>query len=253
MRKVFIGGNWKSNGSLKFINTHFERVLNKVTFDPSKCEVVVAPMNIHLQAALNANKNPNVHVAAQNVSLYKDGAFTGEVSAAAIKDLGLRWVIIGHSERRQLYGESSEVVANKNKMVEEQGLNSIACIGETLQEREANRTLKVVFEQLSAIRNGKPDWSKIVIAYEPVWAIGTGKTASPEQAQEVHGEIRNWLSKEVSKDVSSSTRIIYGGSVNAQTAPTLIQKPDIDGFLVGGAALKPEFNDIISAYSNKKF
>ena len=244
MRKLFVGGNWKSNGNLEFVKTHCESVLNKIQFNKDKVDVVVTPINIHLQLAQTLLKN-GVQVGAQNVSQFKEGAFTGEVTALALKDLGIKWTLVGHSERRSLFGESSQVVANKILLAEEQGINSIACIGETKEERESNKTLQVIQSQLKAIKDVKPKWNQIVIAYEPVWAIGTGLTATPDQAQEVHNEIRKWLEKEVSKKVADETRIIYGGSVTDTTASSLIQKKDIDGFLVGGASLKKAFQKIV--------
>jgi triosephosphate isomerase len=250
MRKVFIGGNWKSNGNVSFVKSHFEKVLNQLKFDSNKVDVVVSPMSIHLGLAKEVNKG-NVQISSQNVSLTKEGAFTGEVSAIALKDFGINWTLIGHSERRSLYGESSTNVADKILLAEGQGLNSIACIGETKDERTSGKTLNVIFEQLNAIKDKKPDWSKIVIAYEPVWAIGTGLTATPDQAQEVHSEIRKWLKKEVSEKASNETRIIYGGSVTEKNSDELIKKTDIDGFLVGGASLKPEFVKIVESYKSK--
>lgn len=250
MRKIFIGGNWKSNGNVSFVKSHFENVLNKLQFDQHKCEVVVSPMNIHLGLAKEFNKG-NVQIAAQNVSLTKEGAFTGEVSAIALKDFGIKWTIIGHSERRTLFKESSVEVGTKILMAEEQGLNSIACIGETKDEREQGKTLSVLIAQLEAIKNKKPNWEKVVLAYEPVWAIGTGLTATPKQAQEVHDEIRKWLKKEVSDKVSKDTRIIYGGSVTDTNAEELIKQNDIDGFLVGGASLNSKFTTIVNSYKAK--
>ena len=250
MRKVFIGGNWKSNGTLSFVKSHFENVLNKLDFDTNKCEVIVSPLSIHLSKALELSNN-KVQIASQNLSLTKEGAFTGEISAKALKDLGLKWTIIGHSERRTLYGESSEIVAEKVIRAEEESLNSILCIGETKDERQANKTFNVIFHQLNAVKNLKPKWENIVIAYEPVWAIGTGITASPEEAQEVHQKIREWLSSEISSKAEKETRIIYGGSVTEKNAKDLITKKDIDGFLVGGASLKPAFAEIVNSYRNK--
>lgn len=244
MRKLFVGGNWKSNGSVSFVKSHCENVLNKINFDSSKIDVVISPLNIHLYLAQSLIKN-NIQVASQNISLCKEGAFTGEVSAIAIKDLGLHWTIVGHSERRTLFGESNQIVAEKILIAEEQGLNSIACIGESKEERETNRTLHIIHKQLKAINDAKPNWEKIVLAYEPIWAIGTGLTASPDQAQEVHYEIRKWLETEVSAKVANETRIIYGGSVTDKTASDLIKREDIDGFLVGGASLKPAFKTIV--------
>lgn len=183
----------------------------------------------------------------QNAYKVPSGAFTGEISPAQLKDVGATWVILGHSERRQVFGESDELIAQKVVHALEQGLKVIACIGETLQEREAGQTEAVVFRQTKAFTDVIKDWTNVVLAYEPVWAIGTGKTATPDQAQEVHGALRKWLADNVSADVASSLRIQYGGSVTAANAKELASQPDIDGFLVGGASLKPEFVQIVNA------
>ncbi|CDJ50935.1 triosephosphate isomerase, putative [Eimeria brunetti] len=164
-----------------------------------------------------------------------------------VSDLGLKWVMIGHSERRQFYGETDEVVVEKVKMAAKQGLYMVVCIGENLQERESNKTMAVCRGQLEAFAGHVMDWSRVVIAYEPVWAIGTGKVATPEQAQEVHREIRSALSQLVSAQTAAQVRIVYGGSVNAANAGALAGAPDVDGFLVGGASLKKDFLEIISA------
>ncbi len=164
-----------------------------------------------------------------------------------LKDFGLNWVILGHSERRHVFGESDLDVANKVKMALDNDLSVMACIGEKLDEREAGQTDAVNARQLNAIREQVEDWSNIVIAYEPVWAIGTGVTASPEQAQEAHDSLRGWLRSNVSTEAAEKTRILYGGSVTDKNAADLIQRPDIDGFLVGGASLKDAFKDIVSA------
>ncbi|CAD5216147.1 unnamed protein product [Bursaphelenchus xylophilus] len=243
-RKFFVGGNWKMNGDTKSIDGIVDFLNEGVNDD--KVEVVVAPPAPYL-AYVKSKLNPNVHVAAQNAYKEPKGAFTGEISPAMIKDLGLNYVILGHSERRHVFGESDALIADKTVHALENGLVVIFCIGEKLEEREAGKTKEVNFRQLQAIVDKKVDWNKIVIAYEPVWAIGTGKTATPEQAQEVHDWIRNFLKEKVSEDVSKSTRIIYGGSVTAANAAELGQKPDIDGFLVGGASLKPDFIKIVKA------
>ena len=164
-----------------------------------------------------------------------------------LRDFGLDWVILGHSERRHVFGESDEVVASKVKVALDEGLNVMACIGEKLDEREAGQTDAVNARQLQAIRDQVDDWSKIVIAYEPVWAIGTGVTASPDQAQEAHDVVRGWLRSNVSEEAANDTRILYGGSVTDKNAEELITKPDVDGFLVGGASLKDAFRDIVRA------
>merc|ERR1712046_200379 len=160
---------------------------------------------------------------------------------------GLKWTLTGHSERRTLYGESDQDVAKKTKRALDHGMTVLACIGELKEEREGGITKDVNTRQLNAIREECEDWSNIVIAYEPVWAIGTGLTATPEIAQETHAEIREWLAKSVSADAASSVRILYGGSVTDTNAADLIAMPDIDGFLVGGASLKPAFDVIVSA------
>jgi len=188
-----------------------------------------------------------IGVAGQNSYKVAKGAFTGEISPAMLKDVGANWVIIGHSERRQIFGESDELIAEKTAHALAEGLKVIACIGETLQEREAGQTEAVVFRQTKALASAIKDWTNVVVAYEPVWAIGTGKTASPQQAQEVHAALRKWFTENVSAAVSESIRIQYGGSVTAANAKELASQPDIDGFLVGGASLKPEFIQIINA------
>jgi triosephosphate isomerase len=165
-------------------------------------------------------------------------------------DLGIKWVILGHSERRALFHETSEVVGKKTAFALNAGLKVIACIGEKLEEREAGTTSNVVLSQLNAIHAAVPQkehWANIVIAYEPVWAIGTGKVATPEQAQEVHVTIRSWLNEKLGSDVGNMVRVIYGGSVNGKNCADLAQQSEIDGFLVGGASLKPEFADIVQS------
>lgn len=190
-----------------------------------------------------------IGVAAQNCYKVAKGAFTGEISPAMIKDVGAEWVILGHSERRNVFGESDALIGEKVAHALSEGLKVIPCIGEKLEEREAGKTEEVVFTQLKAIVDKIPadKWDNVVIAYEPVWAIGTGKTASPQQAQEVHGKLRQWLADNVSPDVSQKTRIIYGGSVTAENCKDLAKEADIDGSLVGGASLKPDFVHIVNA------
>jgi len=213
---------------------------------PADVDIVVAPPTPYL--SYTHDKAPKtVHVSAQNCYKVAKGAFTGEVSPAMLKDLGIHWVILGHSERRHVFGESDALVAEKTLHALQEGLTVILCIGEKLDERESNKTKDVCFRQMQAALDQKIDWSKVVIAYEPVWAIGTGKTASPEQAQETHEWVRQWLKEKVSADVAAATRIIYGGSVTADNCVDLAGRPDIDGFLVGGASLKPEFVKIIKA------
>eukprot|EP01017_Pseudomicrothorax_dubius_P025495 TRINITY_DN2761_c0_g1_i6.p1 TRINITY_DN2761_c0_g1~~TRINITY_DN2761_c0_g1_i6.p1 ORF type:complete len:261 (-),score=95.62 TRINITY_DN2761_c0_g1_i6:811-1593(-) len=244
-RRIFIGGNWKSNNTVQQTKDLVQNTINKLSFDSARVEVLVAPVFIQLQWA-KENVSSNVYVGAQNVSLFGFGAYTGEISAEALKDIGVEWTIIGHSERRTLFGETDEVVLKKTTRALEQGLKVIFCFGEVLAEREANQTIDVVNRQISGLKSLKPEhWNNIVLAYEPVWAIGTGKVATPEQAQEVHQHVRKWISSEISAEVAQNLRIIYGGSVNEKNCGDLIKQGDVDGFLVGGASLKPEFAKIV--------
>ncbi|KAG5980910.1 triosephosphate isomerase [Claviceps digitariae] len=241
-RKFFVGGNFKMNGSVSSIK-EIVKNLNDATLD-AEVEVVVSPPAIYLQLVRDTLRS-NIGVAAQNVFDKPNGAFTGEISVSQLKDSNINWVILGHSERRTILKESDEVVASKTKYATENGVSVIWCCGESLEEREAGKTVAVVTKQLEALKAQINDWSKIVIAYEPIWAIGTGKVATTEQAQEVHKAIRGWL-KSVSDKVADETRILYGGSVNEKNCGELSKQPDIDGFLVGGASLKPGFVDIVN-------
>jgi triosephosphate isomerase len=233
---------------MAFAKSFSQDVLNKLKFDPSKVEVVVAPTALHL-TTVQANVGNNVNVATQNLSLTGPGAFTGEMTACMNQDAGIKYTLTGHSERRAIFGETDADVATKTLNGVNFDMTVLLCIGEQLEEREKGITNDVNTRQLNAVREKVEDWSKIVIAYEPVWAIGTGKTATPEIAQETHAQIREWLTKNVSKEASDATRILYGGSVTDANAAELIGMPDIDGFLVGGASLKPAFHDIVAACS----
>jgi len=252
VKKLFVGGNWKSNNTLAESKKLIEDVLNKIEFDENRVDVVVAPIFLQIPYVVEA-VNQKIQVAAQNCSATTLGAYTGEIAPAHIQDAKVHWVIIGHSERRSKYGDSDEVVAKKTRNALDSNLKVILCIGETLEQREGNQTLEVIATQLQAVKHSIKieEWPQIVVAYEPVWAIGTGKTASPEQAEEVHKFIREHLAKEISDEVSQRTRIIYGGSVTDANAEELIKKPNIDGFLVGGAALKPGFTKIVDACKAK--
>lgn len=209
-------------------------------------EVVVAPPSLYL-SLVREGLPPSVGVAAQNCYKAEKGAFTGEISPQMILDLGVEWVILGHSERRNIFGETDELVGEKVGFALSSGLKVIACLGELLSEREGGKTEEVVARQLKAITAHVKDWSKVVIAYEPVWAIGTGRTATPEQAQEVHLFLRKLLAENISAAIAAETRIIYGGSVNAGNCTTLAAQSDVDGFLVGGASLKADFVKIVNA------
>jgi len=235
------------NGSKAMIDTIAEN-LNS-TKVPDGVTVVCGCPSAYLTYAQSAITNKSVFVSAQNCYKVGKGAFTGETAPEMLKDLEIEWVILGHSERRHVFGESDELIGEKVKHALSVGLNIIPCIGEKLEEREAGKTEEVLFNQMEYIVRNVTDWSKVVLAYEPVWAIGTGKVATPDQAQEIHEKLRNWIKEKVSADVAREVRILYGGSVNGKNCKDLAGKEDIDGFLVGGASLKPEFSDIINASS----
>ncbi|KAF1346158.1 Triosephosphate isomerase [Delphinella strobiligena] len=246
-RQFFVGGNFKMNGSVEQIKNIIDH-LNKAKLDPNS-EVVIAPPFLYLLLA-REHLRPGIEVAAQNVFDKPDGAFTGEISVSQLKSSNITWTLLGHSERRVILQESDSFIASKTKSAIDGGLSVILCCGESLEQREAGKTIEVVTSQLKAVANEVKDWSKIVIAYEPIWAIGTGKVATTQQAQEVHASLREWLAKEVSKEAAEKTRIIYGGSVSEKNCNELAKEKDIDGFLVGGASLKPAFVDIINANSS---
>ncbi|KAG2673472.1 hypothetical protein I3760_13G092200 [Carya illinoinensis] len=251
VRKFFVGGNWKCNGTGEEVKKIVTTLNEAEVPSEDVVEVVVSPPFVFLPLVKSLLRS-DFHVSAQNCWVRKGGAFTGEVSAEMLVNLGIPWVILGHSERRALLNESNEFVGDKVAYALSQGLKVIACVGETLEQRESGSTVAVVAAQTKAIADKVSNWENVVLAYEPVWAIGTGKVATPVQAQEVHVELRKWLHNNVGADVSASTRIIYGGSVNGANCKELATKPDVDGFLVGGASLKPEFIDIIKSATVKK-
>jgi triosephosphate isomerase len=224
MRARLVAGNWKMHGSLAANRALMDALLAGV--QGAEC-VVCVPFPYLAQAAERL-KGTAIAWGAQNLSEHAQGAYTGEVSAAMLADLGCRYVLVGHSERRQIYGETDAVAAAKFAAAQGAGLRPIFCIGETLAERDAGRTEEVVARQLDAVL-GRSKFGDAVLAYEPVWAIGTGRTATPEQAQAVHAFLR--------KRVGETTRILYGGSVKAQNAAAIFSKPDVDGGLIGGASL----------------
>ncbi|KAL4965516.1 triose-phosphate isomerase TPI1 [Aspergillus stella-maris] len=245
-RQFFVGGNFKMNGNAES-TTSIIKNLNSANLDSSS-EVVVSPPALYLLLAREI-ADEKIGIAAQNVFDKPNGAFTGEISVQQLSEAKINWTILGHSERRVILKESDEFIARKTKAAIEGGLSVIFCIGETLEEREANKTIDVVTRQLNAAAKelSKDQWKKVVVAYEPVWAIGTGKVATTEQAQEVHAAIRKWLGDAISAEAADNTRIIYGGSVSEKNCKELAKENDVDGFLVGGASLKPAFVDIVNA------
>ncbi len=243
MRTALVAGNWKMNGDSGFISELMTGL--KTGVPASGVEVLVCPPSVYLSQVKAQAEGSVIALGAQNVSEQKSGAFTGEISLSMLQDLGCEYVILGHSERRSIYAETDELVAQKFIATVEAGLKPILCVGETLEEREAGQTLEVVGRQIRAVVEaaGIEAFADAVIAYEPVWAIGTGKTATPEQAQEVHAAIREMIALN-DVDAAAKIRILYGGSVNAGNAAELFANKDVDGGLVGGASLK--VNDFIA-------
>ncbi len=240
-RLPFIAGNWKMNKTVGEA-VGLVRELKAARSGSKGVEVAVAPPFTALFAVGKEIENSPIHLAAQNLYWEEKGAFTGEISPVMLKEVGCHYVIIGHSERRQLFGETDESVNRRIKAALSHNLKVIFCIGETLKEREGAKTFSVIEKQIDGGLKGLSDQEvgNLVIAYEPVWAIGTGKTATPEQAEEVHAFIRSRLGKLYSQEVSEGTRIQYGGSVTAENIRGLMDKPNIDGALVGGASLKAD-------------
>lgn len=247
MRKAIIAGNWKLNKTSREAIALVEELKREIA-QVETVDIVVCPPFTSLSVVSDAVVESNIALGAQNLYWQDSGAFTGEVSAPMLKDLGVGYVIIGHSERRQYFAETNETVNKRIRAALTHGLTPIVCVGENLAERESNKTFDVIKDHVegSLANLSSDEMSRIVIAYEPVWAIGTGKTATPEQAQEVHAYIRGLLQKLFGEQVASSVRIQYGGSVTPENIALLIAKPDIDGALVGGASLKaPSFAAIV--------
>jgi triosephosphate isomerase len=246
MKKKLIVGNWKMNGSLA-ANEALVQALRAGWPAAADCDVAVAVPSPYLAQVQSLVDASGIALAAQDVSQHDAGAYTGEVSAPMLRDFGVRYVLVGHSERRQLNGEGDAAVAEKAQRALAAGITPIVCVGETLAEREAGQTEAVVRRQLAAVvhRNGRCI-SEVVVAYEPIWAIGTGHTATPAQAQQVHAALRAQLA--AASAHAPAMRLLYGGSMNASNAAQLLAEPDIDGGLVGGASLKaPDFLSIIAA------
>jgi len=248
MRKKIVAGNWKMNKTASEAVALIEEI-RKETEGVSAVEIVVCPPFTNLKDAAAACAGTHVMLGAQNVHWEASGAFTGEISGAMLKDLGVQYVSIGHSERRQYFGETDETVNRRVRAALAVGLIPIVCVGETLAERDAGQMESVVVRQTKeGLADLGEDLGRVVIAYEPVWAIGTGRTASPAQAQEVHALIRRTLAEIAGGDVANTIRIQYGGSMKPENARELMSQPDIDGGLIGGAALKADsFAAIIRA------
>ncbi|PCJ59264.1 MAG: triose-phosphate isomerase [Planctomycetota bacterium] len=252
MRKQVIAGNWKMNGDSGFITELVNGIIKEST-DLNNIDIIFIPPAIYASKVIELTVTSNIAVGLQNVYFESKGAYTGETSTEMAKDIGASHILVGHSERRQYYGETNEWVSKKTSCVLNNSLTPIVCLGESLEQRESGKLEEVLGAQLSEglFHLSADDFSKVIIAYEPVWAIGTGKTASPEQAQEVHAFIRNLIKEKYGDTVSEKIIIQYGGSVNDKNAKELLGQADIDGALVGGASLKVDgFSAILKEANN---
>jgi triosephosphate isomerase len=238
MRRSLVAGNWKMNGSVAMTDDLLTGLKEGIVQSLPDVDVVVCPPFLYIPLAVQMLAGSTIKVGAQNLDIHKPGAYTGEIAAEMLKEQRCGYVIVGHSERRALYGESSDLVAQKVKAAMAAELKPIVCVGETLEERERGDTGRVVREQLMSVLdlNGVDIFPFAIVAYEPVWAIGTGRSASPDQAQEVHALIRESIA-ELNPGVADQTRLLYGGSVKPENAQGIFSSPDIDGGLIGGAAL----------------
>jgi triosephosphate isomerase len=251
MRKPVIAGNWKMYKDLKGA-IELAIGIKREVYDVENVEIVICPPCVNLDEVCDVTLNSNIGMGAQNMHWEKEGAYTGEISAEMLKSVGCKYVIIGHSERRKYFCETDEIVNLKVKAAIDNGLIPIMCVGETLEEREANKTLQVVSAQVKGGLKGFDEKfiHNLMIAYEPVWAIGTGKTATPQQAQEVHAMIRKLIAEMFGKNLSDGMRILYGGSVKPDNIESLMKENDIDGGLIGGASLKADgFGDMVKTTS----
>ncbi len=251
MRSKIVAGNWKMNNDVKETKSLVKGIRKAIKKLPLKdTRVIVAPTFVNLTTALKRAKKSKMEVVAQNMHQAKNGAFTGAISADMLKSIGVKTVILGHSERRSIFGETDELLAEKVNAALENGLEIIFCFGELLEDRKSDNHFNVVESQLTnaLFHLETIAWNQIVLAYEPVWAIGTGETASPEQAQEMHAFIRTLLQEKYNTVVADNTSILYGGSVKPANAEEIFSKPDVDGGLIGGASLNVEdFTAIIKA------
>lgn len=252
MRKNIVAGNWKMNldfEKAEELMDDLAEILDEKK--PEKCEVVICPPYLYMELAVDYAQEANFEAGAQNVSSFDNGAYTGEISAEMLKRLEVKYVIIGHSERRAYFHEDNEVLQAKVRKALDNNLKPIFCCGEVLEERKGEKHFEVVENQLkeTILKLSKEEFSKIVIAYEPVWAIGTGETATPEQAQEMHAFIRGLIVEVYDEKVADDTTILYGGSCKPGNAKEIFAKPDVDGGLIGGASLKAkDFAAIIDSF-----
>ena len=251
MRKKIVAGNWKMNNGLVATTSLLSELLEKMP--ETEAQVMVAPPFINLQKAVGLTSESPIEVIAQNMHFADHGAFTGEISATMLKSAGVKTVILGHSERRSHFGENDEILAKKVDAALRHGMNIIFCFGEELEDRNSGDHFSVVKNQLkNALSHLESEqWENVVLAYEPVWAIGTGVTATPDQAQEMHYFVRKMIDECCGGHVADTTSVLYGGSVKPENAKEIFSKADVDGGLIGGASLKPDdFLAIVSAFNN---
>ncbi|GEC70636.1 triosephosphate isomerase [Flavobacterium flevense] len=249
MRKKIVAGNWKMHKNAAQTSELLAELIAKVPSETT-AQVIVAPTFVNLAAAVNQLKGTNISVAAQNVHQTESGAFTGEISADMLTGVGVNTVILGHSERRAIFNETDALIADKVNTALKHDMTVIFCFGEELKDRQSDNHFNIVENQLKdgLFQIDAKSWEKVVLAYEPVWAIGTGETASPEQAQEMHEFIRETVLKAYGKEIAENVTILYGGSVKPDNAKEIFGKPDVDGGLIGGAALKADdFIAIVTA------
>lgn len=252
MRKNIVAGNWKMNKTLQEGIGFVKELKDVLAADKPSCDVLVCTPFIHLASVATILEVSNIGVGAENCANKASGAYTGEVSAAMVASTGAGYVILGHSERRAYYGETAGILKEKVELALANNLTPIFCIGEVLEEREANKQNEVVYAQLegSLFDLSAEEFSNVVLAYEPVWAIGTGKTATSAQAQEIHAYIRSIIAGKYGKEIAENTSILYGGSCNPSNAKELFSCPDVDGGLIGGAALKvADFKGVIDGFN----
>ncbi len=252
MRKNIVAGNWKMNKNFADAEALMIQLLEYKKNNTTNCEVYIAPPALYLTTAKDIFKNGEVEVFAQDVSEYQSGAYTGEISVQMINSIGINGSLVSHSERRQYHGETDSHANRKVKALLDAGLTPIYCNGETLEQRKAGQHFEVVKNQteVALFTLSADEIKKVVIAYEPVWAIGTGETATPEQAQEIHAHIRSLIAAKYGQEVADEISILYGGSVKPDNAKEIFSQPDIDGGLIGGAALKIEdFSKIIEGFN----
>ena len=248
MRAPLVAANWKMNGSFSMLDKMLD-VLRKNSGNTS-CQIVICPPHVLLSSLKKAVEGSEIEVGAQNVHSELSGAFTGETSAPLLKECGVKWCIVGHSERRKLFDESDEFIRSKTEILIRNGIRPILCVGESLEQRSSGNHEDVVVTQLRKVLADftNEDQSRCVLAYEPIWAIGTGKTATPEQANSMHTIIRKELESLASPEVAANIKILYGGSVNVENVESILSQSEIDGALVGGASLKTDdFSQIVAA------